>query len=306
MQHVETSQSSDSTIRADHINVELGNCSKSHNIVENTGSWAEACQRLIDKTVKGRLTVPDFIHSLKDLELNAAKARNHVDEVMQRIELCNAKSRSQNPQQDITPSGKEDREDNMGESHTCAVEAAAWEALQEKLEHALAPRVSTSSFTIKQLAEMLGDPKKTSGASSIPQSVLSAVPHLVELQNKVSDDPHISRTWFLCHKYAKEKVVDFLISLGQSQPLKEPISRAMWKLVILDQFVNFDKLYATFDRGYNYVDEPKDFLGGFSLVQKDHASAQKPVRTEYDWIWMFNAWTAAVVLFYPHCKEELA
>ncbi|KAG6883876.1 hypothetical protein C0993_003184 [Termitomyces sp. T159_Od127] len=186
-----------------------------------------------------------------------------------------------------------------------AVEVAAWEALQERLAHAMGPTPVAPAVTIEQLAELLGDPKKTTEASPIPQSTLTAVLHLASLQNKVSEDPHISCTWYLRHEYSKEKVVDSLISLGQSQPLKEPISRAMWRLVILDQFVDFDKLYMTFDQGYNHADEPKEFMGGFSLVRKDHASAKKPVHTEYDWICTFDAWMAAVVLFYPHHEEEL-
>ncbi|KAG6863771.1 hypothetical protein C0993_010398, partial [Termitomyces sp. T159_Od127] len=305
-QHVESSQASESTIRTNSAYVEPGRHDESQDIVENTGSRAEACQKLIDEAVEGRLSVPEFIQALKGLGLNAAEARDHVDEVTQRIELCNAKARAPNPQQEDTLSSGEDQENNTGESHTRAVESAAWEALQERLEHAVVPRIPSSSLTIDQLAELLGDPKKTSTASPIPQSVLSAVPHLAELQSKISDDPHISRTWYLQQEYAKEKVVNSLINLGQSQPFKEPISRAMWKLVILDQFVDFDKLYATFDRGYDHADEPKDFMGGFSLIRKDYASAKKPVRTEYDWIRTFDAWMATVVLFYPHHEEELA
>ncbi|KAG6863404.1 hypothetical protein C0993_011679, partial [Termitomyces sp. T159_Od127] len=300
--HVEPSQSSEPSIRTVQADGESLSHGEDRGIIESTAARADACQKLIDEAVEGRLAVPEFIQALKGLGLNAAEARDHVDEVTQRIELRNAKSRAPNPQQD--PSGEEAEDENTGESHARAVEAAAWEALQERLEHACAPRTA-APITTDQLAELLGDSRNVAGASAIPQSVLSAVPHLVDLQNKVSDDPHISRTWYLRHEYTKEKVVDSLISLGQSQPLKEPISRAMWKLVILDQFVDFDKLYATFDRGYDHSDEPKDFMGGFSLIRKDHASAKRPVRTEYDWIRTFDAWMEAVVLFYPHREEEL-
>lgn len=48
----------------------------------------------------------------------------------------------------------------------------------------------------------------------------------------------------------------------------------MWKLVILNQYINFKKLYATFDKRYNHDDELKDFIGGFSVIKKDHTTAK--------------------------------
>ncbi|KAG6871150.1 hypothetical protein C0995_007748, partial [Termitomyces sp. Mi166 len=84
-----------------------------------------------------------------------------------------------------------------------------------------------------------------------------------------------------------------------------PISRAMWKLIILDHYVNFEKLYATLEKGYDYQDKPKDFGSGFSLVKKDQATAKHAVCTESDWSRTFNAWLAGVLIFYPHQEEEL-
>ncbi|KNZ82128.1 hypothetical protein J132_07971, partial [Termitomyces sp. J132] len=138
-------------------------------------------------------------------------------------------------------------DENTRESQAQAVENAAWEALHKRLEHTIIPQVPSSLITLEQLAEMLGDPKKSLGISSIPQLVLTAVPHLVTLQENVLEDSHILRMWYLHQEYAKEKMVNSLISLGQLQPLKESISRAMWKLVILDHYVNFKKLYVTFE-----------------------------------------------------------
>ncbi|KAG5336894.1 hypothetical protein C0989_011640, partial [Termitomyces sp. Mn162] len=98
-------------------------------------------------------------------------------------------------------------------------------------------------------------------------------------------DVVITNGWYslLHQEYSKEKVIDLLIILGQSQQLKDPISRAMWNLVVLDQFVDFDKLYATLSRSYDHYDEPKDFAAGFSLVKKDVATAKRPVKSESDW-----------------------
>ncbi|KAG6867502.1 hypothetical protein C0993_001971, partial [Termitomyces sp. T159_Od127] len=101
-QHVEPSQASESMIRTDHADGELASHGKDCNIVENTASRAEACQKLIDKAVERRIMVLEFIQALKGLGLNAAEAHDHVDEVTQRIELQNMKSRDTNPQQGPT------------------------------------------------------------------------------------------------------------------------------------------------------------------------------------------------------------
>ncbi|KAG5730697.1 hypothetical protein E4T56_gene4054 [Termitomyces sp. T112] len=251
---------------------------------------AEACQKLVDDTVEGKLSVSELIQFLRDYGLNAAEAHDHVEEAQQRIHLQIAKL----------------RQPNLPSHEPLPPREAAWEALRAKFEQAATSSVSTPTITIDQLAELLGEPKKPVGSTLIPQSLLSTVPHLALLQGKTADDPHIAKTWYFRQQYAKEKVVDSLINLGQSQALKDPISRAMWKLVILNHFVDLEKLYATLDKGYDHNDEPKDFMGGFSLVKKDFASAKKPVCTESDWTRAFDAWMAGVILFYPHREDKLS
>ncbi|KNZ71578.1 hypothetical protein J132_08089 [Termitomyces sp. J132] len=194
---------------------------------------------------------------------------------------------------------------NTGNSQARAVEEAAWEALRSKLEQAVTPVTVTSTISFEQLAELLGEPKKPVGSALIRQSLLLAVLHLALLQGKTAKDPHITQTWYLHQQYAKEKMVDYLINLTQSQILKDPILHTMWKLVILDHFIDFEKLYVTLNKGYNNNDEPKDFMGGFSLVKKDFTSAKKPVCTKSDWTQAFDAWMAGVVLFYPHQEDKL-
>ncbi|KNZ72386.1 hypothetical protein J132_03477 [Termitomyces sp. J132] len=267
---------------------------------------AEACQKLVDDTVEGKLSVSELIQLLRDSRLNAAEVHDHVEEAQQRIHLQIAKSRQPNlPSREPLPSRGSGTE-TTGDSQARATEEAAWEALRAKFEQAATSSVSTPTITIDQLAKLLGEPKKPVGSTLVPQSLLSAVPHLALLQGKTADDPYIAKTWYLRQQYAKEKVVDSLINLGQSQALKDPISRAMWKLVILDHFVDLKKLYATLNKGYDHNDEPKDFMGGFSLVKKDFTSAKKPVRTESDWTHAFDAWMAGVILFYPHREDELS
>ncbi|KAG5351394.1 hypothetical protein C0989_006690 [Termitomyces sp. Mn162] len=153
------------------------------------------------------------------------------------------------------------------------MEDAAWMILQSKLD-CLSDSAEQTSFSAAQIADLLGHPKPTSSTYGISQSILSVPPHLANLQNKISADPYIAKTWALHQEYTKEKLNNSLIIFSQLQQLKDPISQAMWKLIVLDHFVDFNKLYATLDCGYDHNDEPKDFVGGFSLVKKDPATAK--------------------------------
>ncbi|KAG6871425.1 hypothetical protein C0995_004785, partial [Termitomyces sp. Mi166 len=225
-------------------------------------------------------------------------ANDYFDEVRQRIELRKGKGlQTDVPSREQTPDGLSDeqvaairreRENNAAErerAHQNAVEDVAWATLRAKLDHIGKQTAQSNALTFEQFADLFGENKSVAESSSLPRSVLDAAPHLALLQSKVTTaDPHIAKTWKLRQEYSREKVVDLLISLGQSQPLKDPISRAMWKLIILDHYVDFEKLYATLEKGYDHQDEPKDFGGGFSLVKKDHATVKRAVHTESDYV----------------------
>jgi len=106
---------------------------------------------------------------------------------------------------------------------------------------------------------------------------------------------HLDETWKLRQLFTAEKV-DAIVDLMQQQQLDEPIPRSIWRDIIQDRFVNFEKLYASMDLGYDHQDELKDFLGGYAIVKKDQASAKRSVQTEAEWIRVFGAWMAGVTL----------
>jgi hypothetical protein len=92
----------------------------------------------------------------------------------------------------------------------------------------------------------------------------------------------------------------------QWHPMPDPVPRSIWRDVILDKFVDFEKLYAGMDRGYDHDDEPKDFSSSpYSIVKKDHFRAKKSVSTEAEWTRVARTWKRAVELLYPHRKTEL-
>ncbi|KAG6899588.1 hypothetical protein C0995_005626 [Termitomyces sp. Mi166 len=284
-------------------------------ITEQICTCAVACQKLVNKTINGKLSFNEFVKGLMDLGLGSMEANNYFDKVRQRLELRKGKGPETNVlSREHTPDGLLDKQAkvfrrehdantakcdaNAAErerAHRNAVEDVAWATLQAKLDQIEKPLAQSNALTFEQFAELFGDNRTTVKSSSLPRSVLNAAPHLVQLQSKVTmADPHIAK------QYACKKVVDLLINLGQSQPLKDPILRAMWKPIILDHYVDFEKLYATLEKGYDHQDKPKDFGGGFSLVKKDQATAKCAVHTESDWSRTFDAWLAGVLIFYPH------
>ncbi|KAG6894863.1 hypothetical protein C0993_010579 [Termitomyces sp. T159_Od127] len=284
-------------------------------VIDEVQKRTEACEKSVDETVNGLRSYDSFAKEIRDLGCSPDEAKDFFDAVRQRIDIREAKSKAPAiPTREVTPEGlsgedleafRRERSDTISDlareqerTHNQAVEAAAWAALRSKLDHV--PSLLGHSRSLSQAID-LHKPLET---SSIPQSLLDVAPHLAKLQSQVSADPHIAKTWELRQEYGKERIVDSLIDLGQLQRVKDPISRAMWKLVIMDHYVDFEKLYATLDKAYDHNDEPKDFLAGFSLVKKDHAVARRPILSGSDWSRTFDAWMAAVVVFYPIGKQS--
>ncbi|KAG6860312.1 hypothetical protein C0995_012864 [Termitomyces sp. Mi166 len=117
--------------------------------------------------------------------------------------------------------------DSRPEDHSRAIEEAAWSILRSKLDHVADHAEPAAALSFEQFAELLGQSNTSQNVSGIPQSVLAVAPHLANLQGRVSAGPYISKTWEFCREYAREKVTDSLILLGQSQHIEDPISHAM-------------------------------------------------------------------------------
>ena len=102
-----------------------------------------------------------------------------------------------------------------------------------------------------------------------------------------------------------EKTIDSLINLMQVQPLADPIPRSIWRSIVQDHYVDFEKLFALMDKGYDHNDEPCDFGRGYALIKKEQATAKHSLRLESDWARVFGAGSSAVVLVYRHRSSEL-
>ncbi|KAF8218649.1 hypothetical protein L208DRAFT_1348970, partial [Tricholoma matsutake] len=87
--------------------------------------------------------------------------------------------------------------------------------------------------------------------------------------------------------------------------LNKPLPRSIWKKIVLEEFIDFTKLFASMDQGYNHYDEPEDFAAGFAIIKKNYLSAKCNIISEVDWIQVFDAWKDGVLLIFPHQATEL-
>ncbi|KAJ3831362.1 hypothetical protein F5878DRAFT_675947 [Lentinula raphanica] len=132
-------------------------------------------------------------------------------------------------------------------------------------------------------------------SGSVSASTLDSLPHLRE-KARSTGDLHIDKTLQTKKIYLKEQNCGALIDLFQSCYLPEPLPRSIWKLILKDEYISFEKLLAGIDPSYDHQDEGRDFGAGYTLVKKDHLSARKPVVSESDWNRAFDAWKNGVIL----------
>jgi hypothetical protein len=53
---------------------------------------------------------------------------------------------------------------------------------------------------------------------------------------------------------------------------------------VQDDFVDFEKLHASMDHGYDHKDEPKALTDDLAIIKKDQAYVKHPVNSEAEWI----------------------
>jgi hypothetical protein len=106
--------------------------------------------------------------------------------------------------------------------------------------------------------------------------------------------------------HATQKPFENLIIKAQGWRTIEPIANSRWKLVILDKYVDFEKLYVILDPRYNPNDEAKELNERFTLLEKNSISSKHAVLSKAEWMQLYDVWTSAVLQFYPHQKDELS
>jgi hypothetical protein len=287
---------------------------------------AEACQRVVDDCLEGKIQIAAVVELLQQAGASHEEAADYLKQLADRTTARNRagiegndgvpgerQSRESTPEGLTSDEADEFRQhrDALEEHHRIreeerrknAADIAAWALLRTKASMLQSFPGSAPTDPAQQLALLLGL-NTTSSGSSLPASVLAAAPHLAKLSSSTSD-AHLDSTWKLRQAYSGDKAIDTIIDIMQRQQLEELIPRSIWKEIVQDRFINFQKLFAAMEPGYDHHDEPKDFHGGFALVKRDQALARKPVVTEADWTRVFGAWAVGVWLVYPHREEEL-
>ncbi len=110
--------------------------------------------------------------------------------------------------------------------------------------------------------------------------MLAVAPHLKDITSSAESDPHLAKTFEIRRSLSREKVADRTISYLQLVHLDDPLPKVIWRDILADKFVSFEKLYAAIDSGFDHDDEAKDFAGGYVLLKKDQANARKPIESE--------------------------
>jgi hypothetical protein len=257
----------------------------------------------VDEAIERDMGATWLADSIKGIGLKAVEAVDYLEEYAQRMAIRRSKARQPDspPQEQATDAMESVVE--QGDRNK-AVDEAAWASLRSKLDssvHGLP--ASSQSDVLDKMLELFG--QESSDPSSLSKSVLAVAPHLAEDGDSVFDDPHLAETHKCRIAYAGQKPFENLVTKAQGRKVLEPIANSIWRLIILDKYVDFEKLYATLDPGYNPNDEAKELNEKFTLLEKNTVGSKRPVLTEAEWMRLYDVWASAVLHFYPHRRSEL-
>ncbi|KZT09949.1 uncharacterized protein LAESUDRAFT_645833 [Laetiporus sulphureus 93-53] len=271
---------------------------------------AERMQQIVSDAAASRITNDSAIQRLQEIGANDQEVRDYLDQLVdQEREKLGGERAGGSGEREPSPSQSTEGRGERVEESQCEANPAdklAWAIVKQKLLSLRQPRgqVANEDLLLEDLAKVLGRSSEDKAATGIPQSVLAAAPHLASILPS-SQDTHLAETFRLRQLYATEHASDPILDLMQQQGLQVPLPRSIWKDILLDRYVNFEKLFASMELGYDHDDEPKDLAAGFAIIKKDHSSSRRPVRFESDWIRIFGAWADGVRCLYPHRSNEL-
>ncbi|KAF9023536.1 hypothetical protein BDZ89DRAFT_1136628 [Hymenopellis radicata] len=271
---------------------------------EEVRQRAEQLEQLVADFADG--TIPSYNEFLRLARETGASAGELDDYVEQVVQIIAAREEhhdgSAPPDPDLAAQQAEQQA-----ALKRAVEEAAWAALGARLDAAAGKRAPepgpvAGPTSAALLSKLLGAEPTPSGISA---SVLSSAPHLAQLASPTNLSPHLQETQRLRRLFTNDKDVDAIINVCQTQSLHDLFARSLWRSIVLDQYVDFEKLYASIHSGTNQQEDTKDFAGGFVLIRKDHVSARRALTQESEWTRVFDAYATGVGLIYPHRKDEL-
>ncbi|KAM5534196.1 hypothetical protein V8D89_012103 [Ganoderma adspersum] len=245
---------------------------------------------LLEDTVAGQISDNQLLERLSQQHASAEETSDILDE------LADQRCR---PRPEDPGMGQGENDPHSREQDPLH-EKLSWAIVQAKID-ALRATTSGSQDTVEFLDALRGD---TYG-QGIPESVLAVAPHLKDVIASAESDTHLAKTFEIREHFSREKVADRTISYLQLARLDDSLPKAIWRDVLADKYVNFEKVHVAIDSRFNHDDDAKDFAGGYVLLKKDQANARKPVESETDWTRVFDAWASTVKLVYRHHEAEL-
>ncbi|KAF8233294.1 hypothetical protein L208DRAFT_1557284 [Tricholoma matsutake] len=254
---------------------------------------AEECQRIVEEAITGSMFSLDFLDHLKGAGVTTEEARDYIDQYSQH-------RRDQEVAGAADEGGQSSDQPNLDDPNpNDTATSVAWALLCAKVSHLQPTSPQAASTPGKSLLGLSGS------KGAIPASVLMKVLHLSKLSNLTTTDPHLEKTQDLLLVYSPQSFQDILVNKAQFAPVGNPLPCTIWCKILLNLFIDFEKLFASMDKGYDHHDEPKDFGAGYVLVKKDQAFSKCLLWTEADWIRVFGAWLVGVAFFLPHQDTEL-
>ncbi|KIK49893.1 hypothetical protein GYMLUDRAFT_253463 [Collybiopsis luxurians FD-317 M1] len=211
-------------------------------------------EQIVEQYRKSEITVMDAFCAIKDSTTDAAVAKDYVDEILQIQRDKNAAKPRSIAQ---LPEDPETDPDHVSAQE--AANAALWASLEASLlpDTPAAPATSSnisSSALIKLLANSI---KPSSGLST---ALLTAAPHLASLSSPIS---------VAIHSFV------------------DPLPHSLLRLIIKDQFVDFEKVHAAVTQPGLVHDDSKDFGSEYKLVRKESEIRHLPLTTEAQWFRVF-------------------
>ena len=124
----------------------------------------------------------------------------------------------------------------------------AWALLRAKVDHLQSPSSGVARIADRTLSDELSTLLSLStGKGAIPASVLAKAPHLAKLSAPVMSDPHLEKTQELVSVFSPQNIQDILVNKAQFAPVRDPLPQTFWRKILLDSYVDFEKLFASMD-----------------------------------------------------------
>jgi hypothetical protein len=281
---------------------------------QTVGARAATLQAHTDECIRDKTSLEDLLERLQAAGATHNEASEYIAQARVRLRERPLPPRPHTPLREGTPEGlsqaeidefRQRRVESQAaarlrekEARTAAVEAAGWAILKEKVRS-----YRTTGSRGLGLDDLFGTvPDQT---ATISAGLVADVPHLATYFGSTGDT-HLDKTYRLRERYSADKVLDILITQMQSHPITTPLPRPVWRRIIQDRYIPFEKLFAAIDSTKDGDDERHVVIGNVTITDSDQFSAKKPVTTEAEWSRLYSAWEAAVIRVYPHRKTELA